>query len=188
MCFIYVYSIYWLFFNVSFDLLLIFSFLLFKFPKSWEFRLYEKCCVYLAVLLTGPLCFSHKVHWCVLCFQYPLFLPSISLCPYPPLSPKCALSCLGVTPSHSSTFMSQVKISGFSHCQLCISFTSQSLQAHTEPVLNRDCAGTTVLYGNKAMQHLGKAPPLLDVCLFPSKEELRLYVLWNVHMHRVTVK
>lgn len=42
--------IYWLFFNVSFDLFyFFFSFLLFKSPKLWEHRLYGKCCVYLCV-------------------------------------------------------------------------------------------------------------------------------------------
>lgn len=104
-----------------------------------------------------------------LCFYLPLHV--MNLCPYPPSSrftkvcsflPWCdSISILHCEPcSHD-----------FSHCQLCISFTSQSLQAHTEPVLYRGCAGTTVLYGNKAMQHLGQALPLLDVCLsfFPRK-------------------
>lgn len=56
--------------------------------------------------------------------------PSVS-----PLSPKCALSCLGVTPSHSSTFMSQVK-SVISHIA---NFVFHSLHHHFRHILSLYC-------------------------------------------------
>lgn len=65
----------------------------------------------------------------------------------PSLSPERALS-LSQRDSISSLLLllSHVKISDLSRCQICISSTSQTLLAQSEPILYRGCADTTVLY------------------------------------------
>lgn len=96
--------------------------------------------------------------------------------------------CLSVTLLLSSpTFfphMSHVKICDLSRCQLCILSTFQTLLVQTEPTLYRGCADTTVLYSNKAMQHPGRALPLVDVwpqfpsipsSFFPNSSHLNSY-------------
>lgn len=151
-------------FSVSFDLLLFFfSFYFFYFPKSVEFRLYEKCCVHVPVPFSHAPCFSHDVHWCVFVFvSLPSCCESLSLSVS--LSPKRALLCLSVTPSLRVFFTSLVRISDLSRCQLCTSTLPKHCR-HRRSLYCRGSADTTVLYGNKAMQHPGQVVPLVDVCL-----------------------
>lgn len=97
-----------------------------------------------------------------------LSLHVVDLCLYPSLSPKRALLCLIVTPSlpsSSSRFISQVTICDLSRCQLCISTLPKLFWHRLSLYCRVDCADTTVLYGNKTMQHPGQALPLVDVCL-----------------------
>lgn len=125
-----------------------FFFVLLKFPKSWEIRLYEKCCLSACLLQWSSLLQS----WCslmCLCPPPPPYVVNLSsvLILRPSLSPERALS-LSQRDSISSLLLllSHVKISDLSRCQICISSTSQTLLAQSEPILYRGCADTTVLY------------------------------------------
>lgn len=52
-------------------------------------------------------------------------------------------------------FSCHVKISHLSHCQICISSTSPTLQTQSEPILYRGCADTTLQYATKQCNHPG---------------------------------
>lgn len=159
--------IYWLFFNVSFDLFyFFFSFLLFKSPKLWEHRLYGKCCVYLCVSPSVILSASGMMFTDVSsCFCLSFHVVNPPVLHFHQSVPFLASVWLHLTPLLCRFFISQVKISDF--------ITYANFLCHPVPWHHWHrlspyctvCADTTVLYGNKAMQHPSQALPLVDVCL-----------------------
>lgn len=131
-----------------------FFFLPLKFPKSWDFRLYEKCCVDLlspTVILPASVMMFTDVSLCSSLSLHVVNvpLPSVRILGSS-LSPKRALflpQCDSISLLLSAPFP---YITGqLSRCQLCISSTSQTPLAQSEPTLYRGCADTTVLYATK---------------------------------------
>lgn len=121
--------------------------------------------------------------WCsLMCLRVCLSLHVVSLSvriPRPSLSPKRALSCLRMTPPHSSSppifFFSyhNTKPVIYHAANFVFHALPQTLLAQSEPVLYRGCADTMVLYATKQCKHPGQALPLVDVCLsFLFKEEV----------------
>lgn len=179
-CFIYIYIDYFSMYDLICCWLFFFLFTV-QVSKVMGVQALWKCCVYLAVLLSGPLCFSHEVHWHALCFQStPPFYCHQSLCVhilhFHENKLFLALAWLHLTPR--VTFMSHVKISYFSRRQLCISFTSGT---HWACTVQRLCWHNSFIWQQSNATPRPSTPSTGCLSQFPSKEKLGLYELENVH-------
>lgn len=161
---------YWLFFNVSFDPLIfffvLFTVLSFQSQGSSGFlrnaalvrRLPPRCSVFVCFCPSLPVVDVSLSVSSVLHFHQSV--------------PFFASAWLRLTPPPCPFFISHVKISDLSCCQICICIyfpnTSGTVWAFT---VQRLCWHNSFIC-NKTMQQLGLALPLVDVCLsFLSREE-----------------
>lgn len=165
-----IYTYIRLFFDVCFDWFIFVFLFTVQVSKVMGVQASWKMLCFCACLPQWSSSYSPDVHWCVFSLlSLPSRRDSLSVLNlYPSPSPKCAVTCLSVTPLQSSCLslfhVLQVRNGGLSRCQLCISLSPEHLWHRLSlHCVQRLCRHSFIC--NKTMQLPGQALPLVDVWL-----------------------